>query len=75
MKVPVKTPICECLCFQLGGIKGADVCVPAIHSISGLNFVATEFQRTKSPSVASLSLGGGTSNAVDNAVVRVRLTT
>ena len=51
------------------------MCVPAIHSISGLNFVATEFQRTKSPSVASLSLGGGTSNAVDNAVVRVRLTT
>ena len=74
MKVPVKTPICECLSFNWVGQRVL-MYVPPIHSISGLNFVATEFQRTKSPSVASLSLGGGTSNAVDNAVVRVRLTT
>ena len=44
-----------------------------IHSISGLDFVASEFERTKTPAVASLSLGGGASNAVDNAVVQVRL--
>ena len=68
MKVPVKTPICECLIFSWVG-RRVLMYVSPIHSISGLNFVATEFQRTKSPSVASLSLGGGTSNAVDNAVV------
>ncbi|KAF9647222.1 serine protease [Thelephora ganbajun] len=39
--------------------------------ISGLNFVASEFKRTGTPTVASLSLGGGISNAVDNAVVRL----
>jgi subtilisin family serine protease len=54
--------------------NGADMWASPIHSISGLNFVASEFQRTGTPTVASLSLGGGTSNAVDSAVVRVRLT-
>jgi len=39
--------------------------------ISGLNFVASEFKRTRTPSVASLSLGGGVSNAVDNAVLQL----
>lgn len=47
----------------------------SIHSISGVNFVATEFQRTKTPSVASMSLGGGVSNALDSAIVRVSPTT
>ena len=42
-----------------------------IHSISGINFVASEFARTRTPSVASMSLGGGVSNALDNAIVRV----
>jgi len=46
-----------------------------VHSISGVNFVATEFQRTKTPTVASMSLGGGVSNALDRAIVQVSLTT
>jgi hypothetical protein len=73
MMVPVKILICEGLIFSLCETKGADARVFLIRSISGLNFVATDFKRTGSPTVASLSLGGGISNAVDNAIVQVSL--
>ena len=49
----------------------ADVQALHVHSISGVNFVATEFQLTGTPTVASLSLGGGVSDALDNALVQV----
>jgi len=51
---------------------GADVGASHSHSISGLNFVASEFKRIGTPSVASLSLGGGASDAIDKAVVNVK---
>ena len=72
MMAPVKTLTCEGPDLLIVWDKSADGWAPSIHSISGLNFVASEFQRTKTPSVASLSLGGGASNAVDNAVLQVR---
>ncbi|KAF9791980.1 serine protease [Thelephora terrestris] len=66
---------------QFGVAKGADVVAVKVlgddgsgqnsNIISGLNFVATDFQRTGTPTVASLSLGGGASNAVDTAVIRL----
>ena len=40
-------------------------------SISGLNFVAVQARVTGRPTVASLSLGGGISTALDNAVIAV----
>jgi len=36
--------------------------------IAGVNFVATEFGKTKRPSVANLSLGGGKSTALEQAI-------
>lgn len=66
---------------QFGVAKGANVVAVKVLGddgtgqnsdiISGLNFVATEFQRTGTPTVASLSLGGSVSNAVDSAVLRL----
>jgi cerevisin len=66
---------------QFGVAKGANVVAVRVLGddgsgqnsdiISGLNFVATDFKRTGSPTVASLSLGGGISNAVDNAIVQL----
>ena len=54
---------------------GVNIRVLPIRSISGLNFVVSEFQRIGTPTVASLSLGGGISNAVDSAILRVSLST
>jgi len=72
MQALVKTPICEDPPLSLCKTMVAHLWIlPSFHSISGVNFVATEFQRTKTPSVASLSLGGGVSNALDSAIVRV----
>lgn len=42
-------------------------------SISGLNYVATAVAGSSRPSVASLSLGGGISTALDNAATSVRI--
>lgn len=66
---------------QFGVAKGANVVAVKVLAddgtgqnsdiISGLNFVAAEFLRTGAPTVASLSLGGGVSNAVDTAVLRL----
>ena len=42
-------------------------------SISGLNYVATAVAGSSRPSVASLSLGGSISAALDNAATSVRI--
>lgn len=52
---------------------GADPWASLVHSISGLNFVFADFNRTGTPSVASMSLGGGISNALDSSVQIVGL--
>ena len=41
------------------------------YSIAGVLWVAEEARRTGKPSVASMSLGGGPSDALDKAVVTV----
>ena len=71
MKAPVKTPICEDPNLSLFKTMVAHPLTLHFHSISGVNFVASEFQRTKTPTVASLSLGGGVSNALDAAILQV----
>jgi len=40
-------------------------------SIAGINWVAQEARRTGRPTVASINVGGGVSNATDAAVVAV----
>ena len=41
-------------------------------SISGMDFVKEEASKSRKPTVASLSLGGGANNALDDAVRSVR---
>ena len=43
-------------------------CAPRLPSIAGLNFVARQAAETGRPTIASMSLGGGASRALDNAV-------
>ncbi len=41
-------------------------------SVSGLNWVATQARSSGRPSIATMSLGGGASTSLDNAVASVR---
>lgn len=43
------------------------------NSVSGLNFVLTSARSSGRPSIATMSLGGGASTSLDNAVASVRL--
>jgi hypothetical protein len=70
MTVRVKYPICK---GPHNAICKALIQTYLIRSISGLNFVAADFNRNGTPSVASMSLGGGISDALDSSVVRVGL--
>lgn len=42
-------------------------------SVSGLNFVLTSVQASGRPSIATMSLGGGATTSLDNAVASVSL--
>jgi hypothetical protein len=73
MLVKAKSPTCKGTRFSWSKMSGADTLLYLVQSISGLDFVAKDFNRTRTPSVASMSLGGGLSTALDSAVTRVSL--
>ncbi|PSS34005.1 hypothetical protein PHLCEN_2v1909 [Hermanssonia centrifuga] len=59
---------------QFGVAKGANLIAVKVLSdsgVSGLNWVATQARSSGRPSIATMSLGGGASTSLDNAVASV----
>lgn len=70
MPAPVLSPICELFLFYFSCVSSNDW-ILWNSSVSGLNFVINRHASTGRPSIVSMSLGGGASSSLDNAVASV----